>query len=106
MCAYPATKTEEEIKLEKSGDINALQRYQFDRFQKCADRTGPRPFVAFLATEYNLRQFVQGEMVIREMIDRESGYSTAGNLLRCETLQIKLDGLSREYWLLEREWWL
>ncbi|KAJ5699899.1 hypothetical protein N7536_002912 [Penicillium majusculum] len=76
-------KTSEEVDLEQSGDINALQRYRFVlHWNKY--RTRPPSFSRkLLFVEEDLREVVQEEISIKE----------------------GLDALNVKYWLLEQIWW-
>ena len=76
-------KTSEEVDLEQSGDINALQRYRFVLHWNNY-RTRPPSFSRkLLFVEEDLREVVQEEISIKE----------------------GLDALNVKYWLLEQIWW-
>ncbi|CAG7933918.1 unnamed protein product [Penicillium olsonii] len=85
-------KTEVEIKLERDGDINALQRYRYLNWRENATHLDVSN--ELLDTEENLREVVQEELAIKEG-DAPPGTNT----------QERLGILNTKYWLLSQRWW-
>ncbi|KAJ5793746.1 hypothetical protein N7457_000345 [Penicillium paradoxum] len=84
-------KTQIEIRLERDGNINALQRYRYLTWRKNAIH--PEVSYELLDTEESLREVVQEELSIKE--ENASGLNT----------QERLRVLHTKYWLLSQRWW-
>jgi hypothetical protein len=84
-------KTETETKLERDGNINALQRY---RYLTWRNSVHPESSCELLDTEENLREVVQEEISIKE------GTATPGT-----NAEERLSILNKKYWLLSQRWW-
>ncbi|KAJ5951349.1 uncharacterized protein N7479_009762 [Penicillium vulpinum] len=82
-------KTEIEMKLERDGNINALQRYRYLTWSKNA--VHPEVSYELLDTEENLREVVQEEISIKE------GTAAPGT-----NAQERFRVLNTKYWLLFR----
>ncbi|CAG8240000.1 unnamed protein product [Penicillium nalgiovense] len=90
--AIGGEKSETEIKLERNGNINALQRYRYLTWRKNAIH--PEVSYELLDTEESLREVVQEEISIKE------GTATSG-----VNAQERLRILNTKYWLLSQRWW-
>lgn len=90
--AIRGEKTEMEIKLERDGNINALQRYRYLTWRKNAIH--PEVSYALLDTEQSLREIVQEEISIKE-----------GNATPGVDAQERLRILNTKYWLQSQRWW-
>ncbi|CAG8241528.1 unnamed protein product [Penicillium salamii] len=79
-----------EVKLERNGDFNALQRYRYVTLRSHPERpdTAPR----LLDTEEDLREVVQEEMSIK------NGTVTP-------EAEKRLRFLNAQYWRLSQRWW-
>ncbi|CAG8892899.1 unnamed protein product [Penicillium egyptiacum] len=97
-------KTDEEIDLERSGDICLLQRYRYATF---ADEENPRQcptdLKGLLQTEIALRENTQREIALKGKIEELAKEGI--NVTVVQDLQEDLSTLSKEYWTLERRWW-
>ncbi|KAJ5173799.1 uncharacterized protein N7500_001730 [Penicillium coprophilum] len=85
-------KTETEIKLERDGNINALQRYRYLTWRKNA--VHPEVSYELLDTEESLREVVQEEISILE-----------GETTPEVNAEERLQALNKRYWLLSQRWW-
>ncbi|CAG8182054.1 unnamed protein product [Penicillium nalgiovense] len=92
-------KSSWELDLERSGEINILQRYRLGQYlrQLTKDNSGP-PFISHRLhfIEEDLREVVQEEISIKE------GFDVLG---KCGKEKQRLDVLNIKYWLLEQQWW-
>jgi hypothetical protein len=88
-----------ELDLERSGEINILQRYRPGPYlrQATKDNSG-HPSISHRLhfIEEDLREVVQEEISIKEGLDI---------LGKCEKEKERLDVLNTKYWLLEQQWW-
>ncbi|KAJ5866887.1 hypothetical protein N7534_001440 [Penicillium rubens] len=96
--ALPREKTQEEINIEKSGDIDALQRYRRNVVIGRSRYTGP--VVELLRIEQDLRSTAQEE----QYLSQKTKITGRWPLLRHD-IQAELQTLNKRYWLLERQWW-
>lgn len=97
--ALPEEKTPDEIQLEASGDIDALQRYRRKLSNQRSSGYMDRMRELF-ATEEKLQKIVQQEDALAKK--PESIYIP---LFYGKNQKAELQALSKRYWLLEREWW-
>ncbi|CDM38077.1 unnamed protein product [Penicillium roqueforti FM164] len=85
-----------EVGLERSGEINILQRYRLSEYWTLIrrDNTGP-PFIShkLLFVEEDLREIFQEEISIKEGADLN------------KDAKERLDALNARYWLLEQKCW-
>ncbi|KOS38799.1 hypothetical protein ACN38_g10366 [Penicillium nordicum] len=89
-------KTPDEVKLERSGKINNLQRYRLTQVwgQIRGDNIkSPFDSATILFIEEDLREVVQEEISIKE-----------GTTLNKDAKE-RLDALNAKYWFLEQKWW-
>lgn len=95
--ALRGDKNHWEVGLERSGDINILQRYRLCQYidQVKRDNLGP-PFISYklLFIEEDIREVVQEEISIKE------GNATPGT-----NAEERLRVLNKKYWLLSQRWW-
>ena len=84
-------KTEMEIKLERDGNINALQRYRYLNWRKTPIQI--EVSCELLDIEEKLREVVQEEIAIK-------GGAPPGT-----NTQERLRTLNTQYWLLAQKWW-
>ncbi|KAJ5774637.1 hypothetical protein N7457_009533 [Penicillium paradoxum] len=96
--ALPGEKTQDEIKIEKSGDINALQRYRWNMVRKAPSYVGRA--IELLRIEQDLRNTVQEEQCLAKKPE-----ATGSWLLYRNDVQAVLQALKKRYWLLELQWW-
>ncbi|CAP99657.1 Pc22g23690 [Penicillium rubens Wisconsin 54-1255] len=96
--ALPREKTQEEINIEKSGDIDALQRYRRNVVIGRSRYTGR--VVELLRIEQDLRSTAQEE----QYLSQKTKITGRWPLLRHD-IQAELQTLNKRYWLLERQWW-
>ncbi|KAJ5951301.1 uncharacterized protein N7479_009714 [Penicillium vulpinum] len=85
-----------EIGLERSGDINILQRYRLAQYWREIERGNTRPpFIShkLLFIEEDLREVVQEEIYINK-----------GAVLNKDAKE-RLNALNAKYWLLQQKWW-
>lgn len=85
-------KTEKEIALEKSGDLNALQHYRFDVHQKARYQDGPKL----------VRKFLKMESILQHNSQLEQDISEEPTLESEEFLQ----DLRADVWVQRRDLWL
>lgn len=88
-----------ELDLERSGEINILQRYRLrQHLRRPSHDDSERPFIShrLYFIEEDLREVVQEEISIKEGLDV---------LEKCGKEKERLDVLNTKYWLLERQWW-
>ena len=94
----PEEKTQYEIEIEQSGDVDALQRYRWSVVNQmeycCVHRA-----LELLRVEQDLRSTVQEE---QSLIEKPA---TTRNWPIYNNTQAKLQALDKRYWLLERQWW-
>ncbi|CRL23796.1 unnamed protein product [Penicillium camemberti] len=89
-------KTSEEVNLERSGDINALQRYRLGQYLDQVERNDTEPpFASYqiLFIEEDLREVVQEEISIKKRATLKKDDKD------------RLDTLNARYWFLEQKWW-
>ena len=89
-------KTSEEVDLERSGEINTLQRYRLFQYFRQVERFDTKPpFIShkLLFIEEDLREVVQEEISVKE-----------GATLNKDAKN-RLDALNAKYWFLEQKWW-
>lgn len=96
--ALPGEKTQDEIKIEKSGDIDALQRYRWNMVRKAPSYVGRA--IELLRIEQDLRNTVQEEQCLAKKPE-----ATGSWLLYRNDVQAVLQALKKRYWLLELQWW-
>lgn len=90
-----ADKSQAELDLERSGNINALQRYRLTKFLKCHRGSEITPiWVNILNTEQELREIVQEEISAKQNPSRDSA-----------TIK-RLRSLNIDYHLVAQRWWL
>jgi hypothetical protein len=96
---------QDEIELEKSGDIYALQKYRlalwFNYDNKAWKLDFPR--VLFI-TEIRLRENTQREMMLREKLQKLEEDPT-NKTAEIQELRDKIQTSSQQYWWKERFWW-
>ncbi|KAJ5836680.1 hypothetical protein N7447_002706 [Penicillium robsamsonii] len=96
----------EELDLEMSGDIASLQRYRLDVWLKLYHKSNPADMRAPLQTELELRENTQREIAlgedIQELLEIPTTHDISTRILR---LQSENSDLSKQHWMLEREWW-
>ncbi|KGO68118.1 hypothetical protein PITC_053760 [Penicillium italicum] len=97
--ALPTEKTQDEIRIEASGDINALQRYRRSAVYR-AEYCSINRAVELLRVEQDLRDILQEEQWLTKKPDSTSSWPLYRN-----DVQAQLQALNKRYWLLEREWW-
>lgn len=94
----PGEKTQDEIEIEQSGDVDALQRYRWNvvnQMEYCYVHRA----LELLWVEQDLRSTVQEEQILIEKP------ATTRNWPIYNNTQAKLQALDKRYWLLERQWW-
>ena len=94
--ALRGDKNHWEVGLERSGDINNLQRYRLHQYFAEVKRDNLQPpFISYklLFTEEDIREVVQEEISIKE-----------GLALTKDTKE-RLGILNAKYWLLKQKWW-
>jgi hypothetical protein len=94
----PREKTQDEIEIEQSGDIDALQRYRWNVVHQNKYHYANRA-VELLRVEQELRSTVQEEQILAEKPETTRSWSIYNDT------QSKLQALDKRYWLLERQWW-
>lgn len=89
-------KTSWEVSLERSGDINILQRYRLLEHLYLNNQGTKPSFIShnIVFIEEDLREVVQEEISINEELDISN-----------KDVQERLRILNARYWLLRREWW-
>lgn len=97
--ALPAEATDREASLEKSGDINSLQRYRLHHFLLEMGEMGEDkrydPLLELLSIEQELRETVQMEISLKENVrEKMTGESPEEHT-----------HLHKQIYLLERDWW-
>ncbi|KAJ5424736.1 hypothetical protein N7445_010709 [Penicillium cf. griseofulvum] len=92
-------KTQDEIKLEQSGDIDALQRYRRNVVHQMQYSYTDRA-VELLRIEEDLRSTVQEEQILAQKPETTRSWPVYRN-----DIQAELQALNKRYWLLERQWW-
>ncbi|KAJ5944539.1 hypothetical protein N7516_004707 [Penicillium verrucosum] len=98
--ALPKEKTQEEINIEKSGDIDALQRYRRNVVMGGPGYMNLGRAVELLRIEQDLRSTAQEEQCLSK-----KGEVTDRRPLDWRDIQAELQTLNKRYWLLERQWW-
>ncbi|KAJ5484263.1 hypothetical protein N7453_012217 [Penicillium expansum] len=93
--ALPREQTQDEIEIEESGDIDALQRYRWKRRDLFNGRT-----IELLQIEQDLRDIVQQEQWLVQKPEATGSWPLYRN-----DVQAELQALDKKYWLLERQWW-
>ena len=94
-------KTVVDVALEKSGDINALQRYR----QKIIPRTADEfeiPVMSLISAEYGLRATVQREISLNEELTEKQ---RSLDYKKDTDIEKQLENLKKQYWLFTRELW-
>ncbi|CAG7975487.1 unnamed protein product [Penicillium nalgiovense] len=94
----PGEKTEDETKVEQSGDIDALQRYRWNVVHQMEYYYTGRA-LELLPVEQDLRSTVQEEQILTEKPEITRSWPLYNNT------QAKLQAFDKRYWLLERQWW-
>ncbi|KAJ5443277.1 hypothetical protein N7445_004390 [Penicillium cf. griseofulvum] len=99
--------SQEELDLEMSGDIASLQRYRLYHWLEVYHNKNPADMVSLLRTELKLRENTQREMALTEDIQELQKSPTHGISTRIRVLRLpsELSELSKQYWMLERDWW-
>lgn len=97
----PGDTTVKEALLERYGSIDRLQRYRLYRWMKNGGSLNTDPVMMLLGVEGEIRQIVQKELSLKDKVKR----IPEKDILGAESLYQELDGLSKEYWWLERKWW-
>jgi hypothetical protein len=95
----PGEKTQLEIKLEQSGDIDALQRYRQDVVCQ-VKYSYIDEALELLRIEEDLRSTVQEEQSLANKPETTCSWPLYRN-----DIQAQLQALNKRYWLLERQWW-
>lgn len=98
--ALPKEKTQDEINIEKSGDIDALQRYRRNVVMGGPGYMNLGRAVELLRIEQDLRSTAQEEQCLSK-----KGEVTDRRPLDWRDIQAELQTLNKRYWLLERQWW-
>ena len=95
----PEEKTQDEIKMEQSGCVNALQRYRRNVFHEMDD-SDDKQALELLRIEQDLRSTVQEEQTLAKKPKTTCNWQ----IFRNDT-QAQLQALNKTYWLLEQKWW-
>ncbi|KAJ5383641.1 hypothetical protein N7517_001552 [Penicillium concentricum] len=104
---FPNDPQQEEIGLEKSGDICALQRHRWDVWLKQDIKDWKLDFIRVLfITETRLRENTQREMMLREKLQRLEESPTHYKAAEIQDLRDKIQISSEQYWWKERFWWV
>ncbi|CAI7650102.1 unnamed protein product [Penicillium glandicola] len=96
--AFPQEKTQDEIKIQETGDIDALQRYRWKVVNKgpsYVDRA-----IELLRIEQDLRNTAQEEKCLEKKTETVGSWPLYRN-----DVQAELQVLNKRYWVLERQWW-
>ncbi|KAJ5205689.1 hypothetical protein N7472_002137 [Penicillium cf. griseofulvum] len=95
-------KTDEELDLERSGDICLLQRHRYGTFvNEQTPRQYPTDLKGLLQTEIELRENTQREIALKGKIEELAKERI--DVAIVQDLQEDLSTLSKEYWILERQ---
>lgn len=90
-------KRAEEVALELSGNIHALQTYRYSQWKSNAPKIrGGTDLNGLMRTESALRENAQREDKTKILLREEP---------RNQALEQEISKLAKEYWILEREWW-
>lgn len=103
----PGDKKPEEIALEKSGNVYALQKHRYILWFLTAEKIdGGTNLNGLLCTEVALRENTQRETALREKIrGLLTRTTTDDSATLVQELQEEISKLNKEYWKLERRWW-
>jgi hypothetical protein len=101
----PSDKTDVEVELEESGDLNALQQYRYYRYYHLLGPTSFDQSADFLNIETALRETFQQDITLNEKLIKAMTENGCHDHSKSRDIREKLEASNRKYWLLERDWW-
>lgn len=101
----PSDKTDVELELEVSGDLNSLQLYRYNYFHRHVGASNPDPSASLLGVETALRETFQQEIMLNEKLVEAMMENESHDHSESRNIREELDALNKEYWHLERDWW-